>query len=296
MPEEANEVAQAVRDVLAGRSLGSVIRSMNARGITTRTGRPFTYATLRQMLLRPRNAGLTCWNDEILGNSDFPPIVSREEWEAVRRVLTDPARRKSQSTRVKHLLSGLAVCAVCGQPMKSASASNRDGTKRTVYRCKSVQAGHPVRNAAALDQLVAEVAVARLSQSDAAIVFASNDSVDMDALRGESIALQQRLDDATEQCAEGGISAGQLATISARIHDKLAAVSEAMAEAQSSPAVGAMLASGNVQEAWDAADIETRRAVVTALMSVEVLAMGKAHGKTFDPRSVRILPRVPQNT
>src|SRR5690606_14670705 len=58
---EAAVVRDASTRVLAGVSLGSIIRELNEAGVTTTTGRPWSYATLRQMLTRPRNAGVVTY-------------------------------------------------------------------------------------------------------------------------------------------------------------------------------------------------------------------------------------------
>ncbi|KLU10620.1 recombinase family protein [Kocuria sp. SM24M-10] len=285
---EAEEVRAAVRAVLAGRSLGSIIKDWNDRGITTRTGRRWSYATLRQLLIRPRNAGLAEWHGEIVGESQFPAIISREEWESVRRVVENPARRKSQSNRVRHLLAGLAVCGECGSPMKSATAGNRDGTRRTVYRCKVGGPGHPVRTAAPIDHFAEELVIGRLSFPDAAALLSARPDVDLDALRTEDEALRARLDDAAEQFADGAITAGQLNIITARVQDRLRMIAGELATAQPSQAVAGMLSGGDVRARWQDADVETRRAVLDALAVVTIQATGRSHGKDFDPDTIAI--------
>lgn len=285
---EAEEVRAAVRAVLAGKSLGSIIKDWNDRGITTRTGRRWSYATLRQLLLRPRNAGLAEWHGEIVGESQFPAIITRDEWEAVRRVVEHPARRKSQSNRVKHLLAGLAVCGVCSAPMKSATAGNRDGTRRTVYRCKAGGKGHPVRTAAPIDHFVQEVIIGVLSRPDAAAALSASPDVDVEALRTEDAALRARLDEADEMFANGELSRARLATITARVQDRLRAVAAELAAAQPSRAVAGMLTGADVRATWEAADVETRRAVLDALAVVTIQATGRAHGKDFDPDTIAI--------
>lgn len=286
--DEAREVRAATSAVLAGRSLGSLIRDLNDRAITTRTGGQWTYATLRQLLLRPRNAGLAEWHGEIVGDSQFPAIVSREDWEAVRHLVENPARRKSQSNRVRHLLAGLAVCGVCGEPMKSATAGNRDGSRRTVYRCKVGGKGHPVRSAAAIESFVQEVIIGVLSRPDAAAALTATANVDVVGLRDEDKALRARLDDAAEQFADGAITAGQMSIITARVQERMRAIAAELATAQPSSAVQDMLSSPEVRATWEAADIETRRAVVDALAVITIHATGRAHGKSFDPETVNI--------
>lgn len=289
---EAAEVAKATRAVLAGSSMGSIIRDMGARGITTRRGNPFDYAGLRRMLLRARNAGLADWHGKVVGESTFPAIVTEEEWRAVTRLLSDPARRYSQSSRVKHLLAGIALCGACGGPVKSATMSTGKGYKRTVYRCKTPKAGHPVRNAAPIEEYVGEVVVGILSRPDAADLFAPRDGPDMSVLRSEAMALRERLDGAAEQYAEGNISGPQLARITTVIEEKLARVESTMSAARPAGVLGELDLGRGGRAVWDGASVETRRRLVDALLVVTILPTERRHGREFDPATVRIESKV----
>jgi site-specific DNA recombinase len=80
---EARELRNAAKQLLAGASLGSLIKDLNARGVPTSTGGEWTYAGLRQVLMRPRNAGLSALHGEIVGMSTFPPILTEDIWRAV---------------------------------------------------------------------------------------------------------------------------------------------------------------------------------------------------------------------
>jgi site-specific DNA recombinase len=91
-PVEAAVVADVCKAVLQGQSLGSIVAGLNASGITTSVGKPWGYAQLRQMLVRPRNAGLADWKGEIVGTSIFPALVSEDVWRAVVSILSDPRR------------------------------------------------------------------------------------------------------------------------------------------------------------------------------------------------------------
>ena len=48
----------ASRAVLAGRTLVAITRETNEAGVTSSTGRAWTYGALHTALCRPRNAGL----------------------------------------------------------------------------------------------------------------------------------------------------------------------------------------------------------------------------------------------
>ncbi|MHB1491319.1 MAG: recombinase family protein, partial [Cellulomonas sp.] len=135
-PLEADAIRSACDMLLAGASLGSIVTRMNGAGLMSTTGKPWNYTTLRQALRRARNAGLSTWHGEIVGTSTFPAVVAEDTWRAVVAKLADPSRRRSQSNRARWLVAGIAVCE-CGQTVRSACTSNRDGTSRTTYRCRA---------------------------------------------------------------------------------------------------------------------------------------------------------------
>jgi len=116
---EADALREAARGVLAGRSLASLARELNEAGLTTTTGRPWTYGALRTALCRPRNARLVSRGKsgrpgvEILGEGTWDRILSEDVWRAVCDVLMDPARRKQQGNERRWLGSGLYRCGVC---------------------------------------------------------------------------------------------------------------------------------------------------------------------------------------
>jgi site-specific DNA recombinase len=105
-PSEAKVIRDATTAVLAGRTLASLTREMNEAGVPT-AGRSDTwkYGALRDVLLRPRNAGLLArglpgksgqaYEYEEVGRAAWPALVFEDEWRAVVAVLTDPGRQTS---------------------------------------------------------------------------------------------------------------------------------------------------------------------------------------------------------
>lgn len=80
---EAAAVRSAVESVLAGASLRSVARELNTVGLhTTMKDRRWGHGAVREVLLRPRNAGLREHNGEVIGPADWPAIVPEEQWRA----------------------------------------------------------------------------------------------------------------------------------------------------------------------------------------------------------------------
>ena len=151
---EAEVVRQAVHSIInKGTTLWAVAQDWNARGIKTDgMSRPrksksdgevrlpspvWTSTTVRQILIRPRNAGLLINDGAEMPTSQIQPIISREELETLVTVIKGKATTKGP--RPQYLLGGLLECP-CGQRMHaSKSVTGRKGKPRReyqVYRCR----------------------------------------------------------------------------------------------------------------------------------------------------------------
>jgi site-specific DNA recombinase len=284
---EAREIRNAAKVILAGSSLGSVVADLNARGVTTSTGGRWNYTSLRQVLSRARNAGLSEFKGEVVGQSTFPPLLTEDTWRAVVGLLADPSRRRSQSNRVRWLLAGLAEC-VCGERVRSATAGGPHARPlRTVYRCRARGPGHIARSAEPVDELVAKVVIERLSRPDARDLLTADDRPDMEALRVEAMALRTRLGEAADSFSAGDITRSQLELITSRVQSALGDVEARMA-AGSRRSVLAPIVGADVRAAWERLSIEQRRAVVDALMVVRLLPVDRGTKRVFHPETVRI--------
>lgn len=292
---EVREIRNAAAALLAGASLGSIVADLHRRCVTTSTGRQWNYTSLRQVLTRPRNAGLSVLNGEVLGATTWPAILSEDTWRSVCALLANPDRRRSTSNRARWLLAGIAVCGKdgCGLPLRSgATASNRaKGTTRTVYRCPAGGGGHVARTARDVDDLVTGVILELLSRPDWSQVLATpTATVDGKWLAVEAVTLRARLGEAADQFAEGNITAAQLAKITGRVREKLADVEDAMSRAARGSALAPFTGRDPVK-VWQSLPLDRRRAVVREMMTVTVLPTGRS-GNVFDPASVRIAPKV----
>ena len=226
-PTEVAELHKAAEQVSKGVSLRAVVADMNSRNVPTTTGNSrWSSTTLRETLLSPRHAGLSTYKGEIVGHAEWPAIIPMDLWQAVHRVLSDPARRTNgKAGTVKWLGSGIYVCGVCHSSEFMRARVTTDGRKR--YRCgnrvKGDPATHVGRDAVLLDRLVELSMVARLA--DPAVMAALSASTDTDvdaaAVQTELSACRTRLGESGELFAAGRISASQLATITASLQTKI---------------------------------------------------------------------------
>ncbi|MEU1783244.1 recombinase family protein [Streptomyces abikoensis] len=119
---EAEHVREAARRTLAGESLASICRDWKGRGIVTVLGIPWKPAGMRRMLASARISGRrehtprSSWEGtrpllgEIVSDAVWPGIISHEDSDRLRALLSDPTRRKRHGSGRTYLLSGILRC------------------------------------------------------------------------------------------------------------------------------------------------------------------------------------------
>jgi hypothetical protein len=285
-PAEAAIVREVTAKVIAGESIGSIAKQLNAAGHRTAQGIPWRDVHVRQMVLRPRNAGLRQHHGVVAGQGRWEPLVAAEELHEVQAILRNPARRthSGQGGRV-HLLSTIARCGVCGGPMTVGKTSARTGKPRSVYRCRDHS--HVARDQELVDDYVTQVVLARLSLPDAKNLLVEPDRVDeAEVAAWRAQELQNRLHEAAEAYAGGAITMAQLSTINASIIPKLEEAQERAASPSRSRLLGDLVFL-DPAEVWGQLAPERRRAVVDLLMEVRILPARRPYA-VFRPESIEI--------
>lgn len=154
-PVEAGIVVECAARVLGGESLSAVTRDLNQRGVTSTVGKPFRAEALRRILssalisgrkeiANPGGERTRPLLGEILtdGVGDavrvvaapardgrpaeyLRPIISVEDSDRLRRLLSAPERRTNTVQARKTLLTGILRCGKCCSPMVSRPARGR---------------------------------------------------------------------------------------------------------------------------------------------------------------------------
>jgi site-specific DNA recombinase len=296
--DEAALIKQGFVDVLAGESLTELVRRWDAAGFTTPLGNRWHRSAVKDVLTNPRHAGLRRYRtvDErplirqnpelgITGTAEWPPIVDEPTWRATVRILCDPDRRRAPLGG-KGLLTGVAVCGVCGAHVHRGGG--RDPGVPT-YRCRSGR--HVTRKAEPVDEYVTEVTIARLSQDDAADLWAA-ELPDASELMAEADTLRQRRDDIALDYADGAMTREQFRKANARVLERLADIEAQIAGAgRSSPL--AIVAAEDVRATWRDLSVAQRRNIIAALMT-PVLHLPGRGTRTFRPDTVEIRWKAPQ--
>lgn len=292
---EATAVRRGYAMLLAGATLRSIARAWNADGLTTTVGHPFEAYSVRNVLANPRNAGLVApprsstdggqSAQQNLRLSDLPvgswePLVTPETWAAARDLLADPVRRSNPGALPKSLLSGIGTCGVCGAPMKA-------GVVRDIrsYRCSETP--HLSRKRDDADHFITHVVLDRLSRPDAAEILRRDDAPNVAELRAQMLTKQQGEANVLALVAGGHTSLAKAEAMLRDLRAEMSALEAQMSDAGRVDVLGDVLARADgagaayeerwaaVAEAWQALDVDRQRAIVRALLSIEMRSPGK---------------------
>jgi site-specific DNA recombinase len=304
-------IGEAARRILAGDSLRGIVLDWNQRPVPTATGGRWGTRTLKQVLCAPRLAGLRGYGGQVvigddgrpvrlLGDDGQPvePILPREQWEAVREILTNPARAKTTAGGTpRHLLTGLAFCGVCGARLH---VFRRNG--QPTYRCP--YPGDGGRNcvqrlAAPVEDLILRAlfkAVENPAWHEAAAERPTDDPTRphyerLADLTAELDVLDRRIGEA-ELAEELGRrphpSASTLRRMLAEREDEREHHRAAAARLQSHRVTAAV--PRNLRAVWPRLSLDRQRAIVAAVIErVEIHPQGR--GVQFDPDAIKVKRR-----
>lgn len=287
--DEAAHVSALFRDVLAGVSLRTLAARLNAAGVTTSVGNPWSTAALRILLRNPTYAGRRRLNGVDLADLvGVPAIVDRDTFAAVQIILDDPTRLTSDrgGRGPLYLLSGVARCGVdgCGAKLNAGTGRLRGGERYRLMRC--LECLRVSRKAEPIEQYVTEVVLARLRRKDAAKLFRAD--------RPDLKSLQRRAGDLRAQraalAADLDVDLEFAAARDRRLRDELRNVELEIGEKSSASALRAFASGRDPGEVWADLDTAGRREVARELVEVRVLPLGRGR-RPFDPGTVVVTPR-----
>lgn len=270
-PDEARLVLESSEDLIAGKSLRSWVTRLNQSGVLTTRGNTWTSIEWRDVLLRPRNAGISMYRGAEIGRGQWDVIVPEPTWRAVVAVLNDPARRTTPGNQPRWLGSLLFECGKPGCACPGVMKVSQSGNKghRPAYRC---QLGQVTRRADVMDDFVRDVVLERLSRSDAAgllLPMASGEEVA--ELQVRVVALRQRLTDLSAMFAEGRVDAAQLAEGSKVINAQMQTALGQLASAAAKDPLVDLVGVPDPWKVWEGMELEQRRTVLRSLVTVRVL-------------------------
>ena len=130
-------VREIFNRVLKGDKYIDIINSLNSRGITTKTGKPFNKGSFVRMLVNERYIGVY-EHSGIRVEDGVPPIISKEVFYIVQEKLKSRENEDGlkRSTNSDYLLTGKLYCGDCGSLMVGISGTGRSGALHYYYTCK----------------------------------------------------------------------------------------------------------------------------------------------------------------
>lgn len=288
-----DEQAAVVRDIaqrlLAGQSVRSVATHLNDSGIPAprpaRTGpqaggpAPWRSNTLAKLILSPTYVGLRTTRGAVTGPATWKPILTMDEHERLKALLTHPSRLTHRGTEPVWLLTNWHHCGECGGRL-----TLRKGRHQTpAYTCEDGFCFGAVVKP--VEALVEEAVLQRLESPDVLKLLAVAAQDSADAFE-EARRLTTRLDEAIEKAAEGELSAGTLAKLEAKLKPKIAAAERKARAAIKSPVVR-RLAGPHARRLWAELSMSDKREVVRALVEVRIFRGGKGT-RVLNPRRVHL--------
>ena len=130
-------VREIFERVVKGDRYIEIINSLNNRGITTKTGKPFNKNSFHRMLVNERYIGVY-EHSGIRVEDGIPPIISKEVFYMVQKRLKEGANEQGAKRKPNsdYLLTGKLYCGECGAPMIGISGTSATGEIYYYYTCK----------------------------------------------------------------------------------------------------------------------------------------------------------------
>lgn len=283
--EEAGVLRGMAERILTGHSYKDVAWGLNEQGITTTTGKLWYPITIRNMLLKPRYAGLRVHDGEEY-EAVWKPIFDAETWEqlkttALLRAEVNPNVPKAR----RYLLTGIAYCGACGMPLNGMT--KRDHPSRPIrrtYQCR-VQGdaqrkhgcGGVTRNADALEHWVRESVLAHLASSSLLELLGATGD-DAQVIRELLTSRQEqrdRLNQFVDDYATSRLTREQFARAKTTAEGELERLDKLLARHTSSHALLSILpADKTAAEAWRDETDSWKRTLTSGLIERVVVRPG----------------------
>lgn len=231
-PDEAELVAAAYADFLAGTSLRAIMSRWRDAGVVGVKGVTMTAVQVRAIIMNSRHAGLLAYHGELVRDDDGNPqpiadgrsIVDVATWTEAQIILRDPNRRTSTGRPARTLLSGLVRCGRCGEKMTSAHMIEKSKVRRHVYVCQKGDQ-HLTRSIERVDDPILALAARALSEHAEAITKAAPGTVERAAAETRVEALQQRRAELAALVASGALAPADFAAATRHIENEIEQVS-----------------------------------------------------------------------
>lgn len=271
IPEEADAVRWAYAHVVEGGSLEAIAKEWRRRGLKGPRGADFTGVVVRDVLLRPMNAGIAVYYGQEVGRTDSPTIIDEDTFRTVRAILTDPKRRTRRGRPTENLLSGILRCKYCGKPVTASSRSDKAGNRTMTYACRERCVS---RRRFRFDDLISELVITRLEKDPEGYAAPATPATTDNSVAIEAEKMRTKLEGLAELFAAGDLEPSDYAAATRKARSRLAELESRLASMAGTPATAKLLQGSNVRQAWEAYDMEQKRNVIREVIDHIVVGRG----------------------
>ncbi|WP_433857965.1 recombinase family protein [Streptomyces kronopolitis] len=302
-PEEAQHLAQAARDVIARKSLHSILAAWREQGVRTVHGNEWQSRSLKLALWNPRLCGWRKHNGELVRDANGVPVVGKweaiitpKEWMAIDALFSARIgpNIKADGTVTdyrtpSHLLTGILRCGkpkddgqICNAPLRVSTRPDLSGGY--VYQCQSRSmggCGGSARNGAKVDEYVTEAVLAKLEERTAAKSQVSSEWTGQEELDRLMVKQRKMLQAWQEDQVSDELFFPENHKMESRIKELRKERTQHALQVQRASAV-----TENIREQWYSGklDMAQKRALVReALHAVIVLPVGGGGRRPFNP-------------
>ncbi len=282
---EAALLKQAAQKILDGGSLRSIAKDWKAQGIKSPGGKYMDEGSIKKCLCALRIVGRSQHQGQDMGPAKWPPILDRATWEGVRKILTDPARRRMPRVSRSYPLRGVLKCGLCGTML---TASPRSDGRR--YVCHSRHGcGKISVNADMYEQHILSILLPMADDPDLRDVIRSAD--EGSATEMKEILVANAEDEATiKELAEQRLAPVDLTTAVNPYRADIEARTARLHTLRGKSALSRL--GGDVRSEWHQMSAEDRRAILLSLVEyIEVKPSARQGRNKFDMKRLHIVFR-----
>lgn len=291
-------IAEGTQAALAGVAFATIAQEWNEAGLRTAGGGLWTAVQVRQVLTRPRNAGLVEHAGQIVGRMPGEPIVDPATFERLRALVA--GRRRGRPAGERYTGSGVLRCGLCGHRVtgRPHSGTYRDGTPRRQYHCNKGGGGcgKVAADMRAVDGELREFVTRRLSdpRHAAAVAAARAQVADrLTALNAEIADCETIAEALADRLGRREITLAAFDKANEPLTADLARLRAERDTLNGDGPAGPIQVqdAATVRAQWDDADPPERRTMLISALGPHRLILDPApHGRrTFDPARIRIL-------
>ena len=284
-PPEAALLRQAAQRILEGGSLRSIAKDWKAQGVKSPGGKYMDEGSIKKCLCSLRIVGRSQHQGQDIGPAKWPAILDQSTWEGVRKILTDPSRRRLPRVSRSYPLRGVFKCGLCGTML---TASPRSEGRR--YVCHSRHGcGKISVNADMYEHYVLSLLLPMADDPDLRDVIRSADEGSATEIQGLLVANAE--DEARiKELAEQRLAPIDLVTAIKPIRADIEARTTKLHTLRGQSALSRL--GGDVRSQWHEMAADDKRAILLSLVEyIEVKPSARQGRNKFDMKRLKFVFR-----